>query len=56
MNRVREINTNTRVTGRNRNTQRKREIESESESERSEERRVGKECLHQCRSRWSPYH
>ena len=21
-----------------------------------EERRVGKECLHQCRSRWSPYH
>ena len=23
---------------------------------RSEERRVGKECLHQCRSRWSPYH
>ena len=24
--------------------------------ERSEERRVGKECLSQCRSRWSPYH
>ena len=23
---------------------------------RSEERRVGKECLHLCRSRWSPYH
>jgi aromatic-L-amino-acid/L-tryptophan decarboxylase len=23
---------------------------------RSEERRVGKECLYQCRSRWSPYH
>ena len=23
---------------------------------RSEERRVGKECLSQCRSRWSPYH
>ena len=23
---------------------------------RSEERRVGKECLRQCRSRWSPYH
>ena len=23
---------------------------------RSEERRVGKECLFQCRSRWSPYH
>ena len=25
-------------------------------SERSEERRVGKECLSVCRSRWSPYH
>ena len=25
-------------------------------SQRSEERRVGKECLRQCRSRWSPYH
>ena len=24
--------------------------------ERSEERRVGKECSKQCRSRWSPYH
>ena len=24
--------------------------------ERSEERRVGKECLDVCRSRWSPYH
>ena len=23
---------------------------------RSEERRVGKECGYQCRSRWSPYH
>lgn len=23
---------------------------------RSEERRVGKECISQCRSRWSPYH
>src|SRR3546814_15985706 len=23
---------------------------------RSEERRVGKECVHTCRSRWSPYH
>src|SRR3546814_14023605 len=23
--------------------------------ERSEERRVGKECVSQCRSRWSPY-
>ena len=26
------------------------------ESARSEERRVGKECLRLCRSRWSPYH
>ena len=25
-------------------------------SNRSEERRVGKECLRLCRSRWSPYH
>ena len=25
-------------------------------SERSEERRVGKECIPPCRSRWSPYH
>ena len=23
---------------------------------RSEERRVGKECIAWCRSRWSPYH
>ena len=23
---------------------------------RSEERRVGKECVQPCRSRWSPYH
>ena len=26
------------------------------EGYRSEERRVGKECLRLCRSRWSPYH
>ena len=26
------------------------------DSERSEERRVGKECVSTCRSRWSPYH
>src|SRR3546814_14006004 len=24
--------------------------------ERSEERRVGKECVSTCRSRWAPYH
>src|SRR3546814_3428861 len=27
-----------------------------SASSRSEERRVGKECVSTCRSRWSPYH
>src|SRR3546814_2756407 len=27
-----------------------------SASARSEERRVGKECVSTCRSRWSPYH
>ena len=26
------------------------------ELHRSEERRVGKECVNPCRSRWSPYH
>src|SRR3546814_13984490 len=26
------------------------------EAGRSEERRVGKECVSTCRSRWSPYH
>src|SRR3546814_9362509 len=28
----------------------------ECSSPRSEERRVGKECVSTCRSRWSPYH
>src|SRR3546814_2860228 len=27
-----------------------------SKTRRSEERRVGKECVSTCRSRWSPYH
>src|SRR3546814_10233004 len=27
-----------------------------AKDERSEERRVGKECVSTCRSRWSPYH
>src|SRR3546814_14723656 len=27
-----------------------------SQDPRSEERRVGKECVSTCRSRWSPYH
>ena len=30
--------------------------EPEQGGARSEERRVGKECGYQCRSRWSPYH
>ena len=31
-------------------------VEAKSPGKRSEERRVGKECGYQCRSRWSPYH
>ena len=31
-------------------------IVGENGSGRSEERRVGKECVSTCRSRWSPYH
>src|SRR3546814_18098866 len=31
-------------------------VERVREEERSEERRVGKECVSTCRSRWSPYH
>src|SRR3546814_11928925 len=27
-----------------------------TENDRSEERRVGKECVSKCKSRWSPYH
>src|SRR3546814_15108992 len=30
--------------------------ESQNQCLRSEERRVGKECVSTCRSRWSPYH
>src|SRR3546814_12256147 len=30
--------------------------ETDRARERSEERRVGKECVSTCRSRWSPYH
>src|SRR3546814_17218251 len=30
--------------------------EQMEEGARSEERRVGKECVSTCRSRWSPYH
>src|SRR3546814_9144285 len=28
----------------------------QGDPQRSEERRVGKECVSTCRSRWSPYH
>src|SRR3546814_3854105 len=31
-------------------------LKDEAGIERSEERRVGKECVSTCRSRWSPYH
>src|SRR3546814_12636559 len=31
-------------------------IQTERTVARSEERRVGKECVSTCRSRWSPYH
>ena len=31
-------------------------LEEAREERRSEERRVGKECVSTCRSRWSPYH
>src|SRR3546814_5118296 len=35
---------------------RTRDIADDSDLLRSEERRVGKECVSTCRSRWSPYH
>ena len=34
----------------------KRFASSSEMKSRSEERRVGKECVSTCRSRWSPYH
>src|SRR3546814_10894211 len=33
-----------------------RRFRSKRATNRSEERRVGKECVSTCRSRWSPYH
>src|SRR3546814_7153257 len=30
--------------------------DAEGTASRSEERRVGKECVRTCRSRWTPYH
>src|SRR3546814_2037126 len=38
------------------NERRLRRCPWQQESRRSEERRVGKECVSTCRSRWSPYH
>src|SRR3546814_14514993 len=32
------------------------ELDKQVTLERSEERRVGKECVRTCRFRWSPYH
>ena len=32
------------------------QVEADPWVARSEERRVGKECVSTCRSRWSPYH
>ena len=34
----------------------RREVLDKISQKRSEERRVGKECVQPCRSRWSPYH
>src|SRR3546814_2505913 len=40
--------------------ERRRELQfhpqRQADDDRSEERRVGKECVSTCRSRWSPYH
>src|SRR3546814_14449380 len=33
-----------------------RPLEDDDNDVRSEERRVGKECVSRCSSRWSPYH
>src|SRR3546814_13921495 len=40
------INANSAKTG----------VTATASNNRSEERRVGKECVSTCRSRWSPYH
>src|SRR3546814_19253126 len=32
------------------------QLSGKADLSRSEERRVGKECVSTCRSRWSPYH
>ena len=40
----------------NKELKEKESQQEKTETQRSEERRVGKECLRLCRSRWSPYH
>ena len=47
---------NASVANRTARAGRIRDEDGLSGAERSEERRVGKECSKQCRSRWSPYH
>src|SRR3546814_9352241 len=37
-------------------TERQQSQQLDAGTSRSEERRVGKECVSTCRSRWSPYH
>src|SRR3546814_15390335 len=45
-----------RFCGKAADKERARATGSERGKNRSEERRVGKECVSTCRSRWSPYH
>src|SRR3546814_12910835 len=45
--------TDSSVRGRRRSDQERSHTDT---TRRSEERRVGKECVSPCRSRWSPYH
>src|SRR3546814_14550201 len=44
------------TTGRDIDTSLQRNTAPAQPADRSEERRVGKECVSTCRSRWSPYH
>src|SRR3546814_11257095 len=44
------------VSGRWNPTRTQLNISNPNIASRSEERRVGKECVSTCRSRWSPYH
>src|SRR3546814_18282117 len=47
----------TNATGRDRLGQRGTDTEAvQRDEQRSEERRVGKECVSTCSTRWSPYH